>query len=273
MFVSHYHQDHIGCIPDVLASVKVDHAEDRGHSYVSTFYDAYIKAVKGKRTTASAGSKIVLDKNSTNPVTIEVYAINANGKDTTNENDLSLAARITYGAFRSEIGGDLSGDNTANYIDVETGVAPSVGKLDVYKVHRHCSSHSSNDAWLATTKPTIAIISDGDGNTYGHPTEDCLERLHSVGTKTYWTEHGNGAEPAPGWDTVSGTAIVSVDLAAGQYKVAHGTTADTYSIGGGKSWGKAPAPGQAPRARGASVPARTTTARATGSNGSAQTIS
>jgi hypothetical protein len=86
---------------------------------------------------------------------------------------------------------------------------------------------------LATTKPTIAIISDGDGNTYGHPTEDCLERLHSVGTKTYWTEHGNGAEPAPGWDTVSGTSVVSVDLAAGQYKVAHGTTSDTYAIGGG----------------------------------------
>ena len=53
------------------------------------------------------------------------------------------------------------------------------------------------------------------------------------GTKTYWTEHGNGAEPAPGWDTVSGTAVVSVDLAAGQYKVTHGTTADTYAIGGG----------------------------------------
>src|ERR1035441_2350299 len=50
------------------------------------------------------------------------------------------------------------------------------------------------------------------------------------GTKTYWTEHGNGAEPAPGWDTVSGTAVVSVDLAAGQYKVTHRSEEHTSEL-------------------------------------------
>jgi beta-lactamase superfamily II metal-dependent hydrolase len=233
LLVSHYHQDHIGCIPDVLASVAVDRVHDRGKSYVSTFYDAYLKAVKNKRDTADVGEKIILDKDSANPVTISVYVVNANGKSTTNENDLSLGARITYGAFRAEIGGDLSGDNTSSYIDVETDVAAAVGKLDVYKVHHHCSSHSSNDAWLATTKPTIAIIRAGNGNTYSHPTEDCIERLHSVGTKTYWTERGNGATPVPGTDTISGTAIVNVDLSAGRYTVTHGSKAETYAIGGG----------------------------------------
>jgi competence protein ComEC len=231
LIVSHYHEDHIGCVPSVLASVSVDHVEDRGQSYESVFYDAYVLATKGKRTTARVGDKIVLDETSPAPVEIDVYAVNANGLATTNENDLSLAVRIAYGSFRAEIGGDLSGDDADDYIDVETGVAGAVGKLDVYKVHHHCSSHSSNKAWLAETKPTIAIISTGDGNTYGHPAADCLARLHSAGAETYWTELGNGATPVPGWDTVSGTTVVSVDLAAMQYTVAHGATTDSYAIG------------------------------------------
>lgn len=233
LFVSHYHQDHIGCIPDVLKTVNVDHVQDRGHTYASSFYDNYAAATKNKRITAEVGTKIVLDKDTSNPVTIDIFEVNAEGLHTSNENDLSLAARISYGSFRAEIGGDLSGDNTNNYIDVETGVASSVGKLDVYKVHHHCSSHSSNDNWLAAIKPTIAIISAGNSNSYGHPTEDCLERLHSVGAKTYWTENGNGATPTPGWDTVAGTTIVTVDATTNQYTVAHGTKSETFVIGGG----------------------------------------
>lgn len=232
LIVSHYHEDHIGCVASVLASVSVDHVEDRGQSYESTFYDAYAEATMGKRTTARVGDKILLDETSLTPVEIEVYAVNANGMATTNENDLSLAVRIAYGSFRAEIGGDLSGDDADDYIDVETGVAAAVGKLDVYKAHHHCSSHSSNDAWLLQTKPTIAIISAGDGNTYGHPAADCLQRLHNAGAETYWTELGSGATPVPGWDTVSGTTVINVDIAAMQYTVAQGAKTEPYPIGG-----------------------------------------
>ena len=231
LFISHYHQDHIGCVPAVLESRNVANAEDRGSTYASSFYTNYAKAVQSVRHTASAGQKFVLDETSAHPVTLKVYAVNANGQKTSNENDLSLALTISYGGFRAEIGGDLSGDNTANYIDVESGVAPQVGKLDVYKVHHHCSSHSSNQTWMDTTKPTVAIISDGDNNRYGHPAEDCLERLHSAGTKTYWTEQGVGT-PAPGWDVVAGTTVVTVNLDAGQFTVQHGSTTDTYTIAG-----------------------------------------
>jgi hypothetical protein len=80
---------------------------------------------------------------------------------TSNENDLSVTARVSFGDFRAEIGGELSGDDSDNYKDIETGLAKNVGRLDVYKVHHHCSSQSSNDEWLRATKPTVAI-SDGD---------------------------------------------------------------------------------------------------------------
>jgi beta-lactamase superfamily II metal-dependent hydrolase len=233
LFVSHYHEDHLGCVPNILASARAGQVEDRGQSYASTFYDAYAAATTGKRATPRVGDMFVLDAASPNPVRIEVFAVNANGAATTSEDALSLSARISYGGFRAEIGGDLTGENTDGYLDVESGVAGAVGKLDVYKVHHHCSSSSSNAQWLALTRPTIAIISAGDGNTYGHPTADCLERLHSAGARTYWTEQGAGATPIPGWDTVSGTAVVSVDLAAIEYTVAYGAKTDVYTIGSG----------------------------------------
>jgi hypothetical protein len=235
LFVSHYHQDHIGCVPDVLGSLSFGSVVDRGHDYKSSFYDRYAAETNGKRISGTVGTAFTLDSNTATPVQIKIVSVNANGKHTTNENDLSLSALISYGGFRAEIGGDLSGDNTENYIDVESSVAASVGKLDVYKVHHHCSSHSSNDTWLEATKPTIAIISEGNGNTYGHPAPDCLERLHAANVKTYWTERGNGGDPEAGWDLVAGDILLEVDLGAQQYTVKSKLGVDTYSITGGQA--------------------------------------
>ena len=208
LFVSHYHFDHIGCIPDVLEQFPLQHeAYDRGQSYPGATYTAYVEAVKPHRTTAIPGTSVELDKGSGHSVFITVKAVNGNGVSTSNENDLSLTALVGYDGFRAEIGGDLSGDNANQYADIETGVGPNVGHIDVYKVHHHCSSHSTNEAWLKDTTPTIGIISTGDNNAYGHPTADCLERLHQVGIKTYWTEHGNGAALEPEFDEVAGNVV------------------------------------------------------------------
>jgi hypothetical protein len=242
LFASHYHEDHIGCVPDILGLAGIGQVEDRGQSYQSSYYTAYAAAVRNIRATPGVGETFVLDAGAENPVTIQIVALNANGARTTDEDSLSLSARISYGTFRAEIGGDLTGENDESYIDVESGVAPAVGKLDVYKVHHHCSSYSSNARWLAITQPTIAIVSTGNGNTYGHPAADCLNRLHAAGTRTYWTEQGAGAAPLPGWDTVSGTAVVTVDLAAMQYSVAYGGKTDLYAIGSAPSAAPAAAP-------------------------------
>jgi hypothetical protein len=75
------------------------------------------------------------------------------------------------------LGGDLSGFKKSNYEDIETSVAPKVGQVEVYKVNHHCSQYSTNPTWLKIIQPKIGIISVGDGNGYGHPTKDCLNRL------------------------------------------------------------------------------------------------
>jgi beta-lactamase superfamily II metal-dependent hydrolase len=238
LYVSHYHFDHIGCIPAVLQQFPLQgDAYDRGESYPGATYTNYVKAVGNHRKTAAIGDSITLDKNSQNPVVITVVAVDGKSRhgavQTSNENDLSLSVVISFGSFKEEIGGDLSGDNTQMYQDVETPVAPDVGRIDVYKVHHHCSSHSTNDAWITTTQPTVGVISTGDGNDYGHPTADCLERLHKHNVKAYWTETGNGGEPEPGIDVVGGNIVVEVAPDAASFTVTYGgARVDSYSVAG-----------------------------------------
>jgi beta-lactamase superfamily II metal-dependent hydrolase len=238
LFVSHYHFDHIGCIPAVLQQFQLQGpAYDRGESYPGATFTHYVTAVGTHRKTAAIGDTITLDERSKNPIVITVVAVDGKSKrgtvKTSNENDLSLSVVVSFGLFREEIGGDLSGDNTQMYQDVETPVAPDVGKIDVYKVHHHCSSHSTNDTWLAETQPTVGIISTGDGNDYGHPTADCLERLHKNNVKAYWTETGNGGEPEPGIDVIGGNIVVDVAPGASSFTITYGEThVDTFSLTG-----------------------------------------
>lgn len=228
---SHYHADHIGCATDVLNKFPLQKAAlDRGGSYNSQTYRDYLTAVGTKRQTATEGQKIVLDSGSANPVTIEIVALNGNGVSTTNENDLSVVAVVRFGNFKAEIGGDLSGYATDRYEDIETGVAPKVGQVEVYKVHHHCSRYSTNTAWVQTLQPKIGIVSVGDGNTYNHPTRECLEQLHNAGVKLYWTERGQGESPDAVADVLAGNIIVQMAPVATTFTVSYGSHTDIFPL-------------------------------------------
>lgn len=230
---SHYHADHIGCTTEVLQQFPLQNdAFDRGGSYGSSTYERYVSGIGTHRKTAEPGMTITLDSDTPYPVTIVFVALNGDGMDTTDENSLSLVAVIHFGDFDAEMGGDLTGYRNGGTADVETSVAPRVGQIEVYKVHHHCSRYSSNDFWLTTVTPLVAIVSAGDRNPYGHPTEQCLDRLHAAGVKTYWTELGNGANPDPTYDAVGGNIVVESAPGSDTFTVTYnnGELVDTYPL-------------------------------------------
>ena len=220
MIASHYHSDHIGCTKNILDSFPLTpdaKVYDRGNSYKSSTYNEYVAKINGHRVTADQSTSILLDKGD---VKIDVVALNGNGIETTNENDLSVVCVLHYGQFDAEFGGDLSGVNTNSYEDIETSVAPKVGQIEVYKVHHHCSAYSSNETWLDCIKPKVAIISVGDKNDYGHPAEECLERLHDNTTADiYLTEIGKGGAIDTVMDKVWGNITVTVEKGGAKFTV------------------------------------------------------
>lgn len=229
-FTTHYHADHIGCIDDLAAiGITVGTAGyDRGGSYSSATYTAYVSTLGAKRMTIVKNQVITLDAGTANPVRIKCVDLNGAGVYSgTDENSLSTVFKVSYGAFDEALGGDLPSV-------VEAAVGVEMGDVEVYKVHHHGSATSTSTGWLSATTPEVGIISVGTGNSYGHPTATALTNLHNQGVKTYWTQTGSGVAPNATWDKVGGTIVVQADPGAGAaYTVAGTGFTDTYYNGSG----------------------------------------
>lgn len=61
-------------------------------------------------------------------------------------------------------------------------------ELTILKVAHHGSKNSTSEEFLKAANPKIAIISCGEGNRYGHPHEETLERLEKVDIPWFCTK-------------------------------------------------------------------------------------
>ena len=61
-------------------------------------------------------------------------------------------------------------------------------KVKVLKVGHHGSRYASSENFLRAGGFEAAVISDGEDNRYGHPSQDALDRLKSLGVKLYRTD-------------------------------------------------------------------------------------
>ncbi len=63
-----------------------------------------------------------------------------------------------------------------------------IDNLDVLVAGHHGSDKSTSEFLLEHTAPKVAVISVGEGNAYGHPADDVLERLRRYGCHIYRTD-------------------------------------------------------------------------------------
>ena len=98
-------------------------------------------------------------------------------------NNTSLVLSVEYGETTFLFTGDM--EYEAEIDLVESGANLSA---DVLKVGHHGSSSSTGYRFLREVMPAYAVISVGDGNSYGHPTEAVLSRLSDAGVAVYRTD-------------------------------------------------------------------------------------
>jgi len=87
-------------------------------------------------------------------------------------NDDSLVLRLTYARSSVLLTGDLEGEGELFLL---ASHAPL--QSDLLKVAHHGSSSSTSDAFLDAVRPSSAVISVGEGNLWGHPSGQVLDRL------------------------------------------------------------------------------------------------
>ena len=94
----------------------------------------------------------------------------------------SMVLRVTYRDFTALLTGDLEGSGEQQLIE------ELEEPCDVLKVAHHGSKNSSSDQLLRKVGGKTAVISCGEGNRYGHPHLELLERLQKNGYQILRTD-------------------------------------------------------------------------------------
>ena len=96
------------------------------------------------------------------------------GRET--ENERGLMVRVSQGNFDTLITGDAPAALERQLIE-----SFDLPDIECLVVGHHGSATSTCDQLLDALTPETAVISVGENNTYGHPTQAVLERLEERG--------------------------------------------------------------------------------------------
>lgn len=97
---------------------------------------------------------------------------NNNGED---RNENSMVLEVCYGKFSMLLTGDLGEGENSLWDRMEQQ------RYTVLKAGHHGSKFSTSAEFLDRVNPDISVISCGEGNRYGHPHKEVLDRLAKAG--------------------------------------------------------------------------------------------
>ena len=118
----------------------------------------------------------------------------------TNPDSLELA--VSYDDKGKQMSALLTGDAEQD----ETGAviaAGEVGDIDILKVGHHGSEVSLTSEQARALRPEVAVASAGEGNRYGHPSEECVDVLTGAGARFLCTKDAGDVELRPERDGVA----------------------------------------------------------------------
>lgn len=174
---SHAHSDHVGGLAGALNYATADLILCPVTTYDS---DAFVDFAKyaGEITVPSVNDTYTLGD-----AKIQILGVNG-GLET---NDTSIILSIEHGENRFIFTGDAEREAEQAVLDDCANL-----EADVLKIGHHGSDTSTSYMWLDAILPEYAVISCGANNSYGHPTDAVLSRLHDAETAVYRTDlHGD----------------------------------------------------------------------------------
>lgn len=104
-------------------------------------------------------------------------------------NDDSITLLVEYGGVRLILPGDIGAAIERSLAD---DLRRRAAAITVLKVAHHGSAGSSSGEWLAAVRPSLAIVSAGRANPFGHPAPAAVARLEASGARVFGT-HQRGA--------------------------------------------------------------------------------
>lgn len=183
VIATHPHSDHMGCMDKIveyydIGEIILPHIDDSDMP-TTKYFERFLTAVenKGMTVTEAEADRIIRIN------TAECRFIAPCSDDYSNANNYSVGIIMTYGENSFIFTGDA--EKLAEKEMIESG---RLHDIDVYKAGHHGSDTSSSEEFLEVIKPDIAVISCGEGNSYGHPCDITIENLSKYTDRIYRTD-------------------------------------------------------------------------------------
>lgn len=172
--VTHYHHDHIDGVISAIEKIKTDIVFAPAPT---KYYSDDMRALmeKLKETAAAHGTRVYFVDEDTevtfrDGLSLRFYTPSLY-LGISSENNTSMAVKVCYGDFTALYTGDTETD-----LEHELLSRADINS-DILKVGHHGSRNASSEEFIDAVSPTYSVISCGEGNLYGHPHAETLERL------------------------------------------------------------------------------------------------
>jgi competence protein ComEC len=167
LILTHYDEDHVGGAAMLLSRIPADLLVLPEGTGAEEFESDILAVCNGTVLRGDEDLRIAWGD-----AWIRIYA----SFDTETTNESSLCVLFHTEKCDILITGDRS--MVGESFLLRTAALP---QLDALVVGHHGSADSTGEALLAATRPAAAVISVGEGNRYGHPSREVLERLATYG--------------------------------------------------------------------------------------------
>lgn len=177
VLISHFDEDHLAGAIGALYNFPVGTLITADYETDSSIYDSYKEAVEEKGyepVHPSLGDTFSLGDGSFRIISPVSY-----GHE--DENQDSVGIILEMGSDRFFIGGDIGLEGEKEILEAGVDI-----QADVMLMNHH-GSHVSREFFQAVN-PSWAVISCGEGNSYGHPRQDTVELIQESQVSLFRTD-------------------------------------------------------------------------------------
>lgn len=177
---THPHEDHIGGLDGVIENIQVEKVILPEYTLTTKTYLDVLDAIEDK------GLKItrpkVGDEYKLGDASFTIIApVKSDYGD--NANNYSIGIKLVYGKTSFVTIGDAEIEAEKDIL--ATGIDLTA---DLFKVSHHGSNTSNSEELISAIDPTFAVISVGEGNSYGHPNSNVVTSLIEDDVQVYRTD-------------------------------------------------------------------------------------
>jgi beta-lactamase superfamily II metal-dependent hydrolase len=182
--VSHNHSDHIGGFDAVARHLPIRELWLSGATHTTQTYRQFVADVEALRIPFREVAAGTVKEFDGVRFTVLAPLHSLAGEQPKNQHDASVVLLVEYGSRSLLLTGDL--ETEGEQLILATGKLTH--PVDVLKIGHHGSRTSSSEAWLDALKPSLALISAGRANKFGHPHQTVIDRLLRHGITVHRTD-------------------------------------------------------------------------------------